>query len=99
MTASKSVMLYVIAIAKVKLVMKPMIQVLTRARGTAIAAFAHSSARWIAPSIPEYMKFGVTSPVMKTTPPFVQPLILVKYVQTNSLVCFVVARETQVMTM
>lgn len=54
-TACRSLVQYIITIEKMKEVMKPMMMVLIRARGTTTAAFLHSSARCTAPSMPAYI--------------------------------------------
>lgn len=54
-TAFMSVKLYSIAITKAKEVTKPIVRVLISAYGTATFALLHSSAKWIAPSIPARM--------------------------------------------
>jgi hypothetical protein len=68
-----------------KAVMKPMTMVETNAQGTAVTAFLQSSAKWIAPSRPEYMNAGLTRPVRNTMPSDDHPESLTKVVHTNSL--------------
>jgi len=55
--------------------------------GTAVEALMASSARWMAPSSPEYMKLGLTRPVKKTSPSG-HPESLTKFFQTYSEGCF-----------
>lgn len=88
------------ATAKASDVTKPMTTVDRRARGMATAGCVASSARWMAPSRPEKMKFGLTRPVRKTMPGEDQPESLTKVVQTKVLVCFWsdLARQVMVIT-
>lgn len=83
--ASRSTREYTIDMEKANAVTKPMRLVLTRASGTVVTAFEHSSARWIAPSMPAYMKLGLASPVRKTIPSELHPESLTKLVQTKVL--------------
>lgn len=84
MTVSKSTVLYSIAMPNTNAVMNPIVMVLKRARGTVLAASVTSSARWTAPSMPANMKLGLAMPVKKTTASELQPLLLTKFVHTNS---------------
>jgi hypothetical protein len=54
-TACRSFVQYNMTMAKMNDVKNPMVIVLNRARGTTTAAFLHSSARWMAPSMPAYI--------------------------------------------
>jgi hypothetical protein len=63
-----------------------MIMVAMRACGTAVEALMQSSARWMAPSSPEYIKFGFTRPVRKTIPSD-QPESLTNVFHTYSFGC------------
>jgi hypothetical protein len=54
-TACKSLVQYSMTMAKMNDVTKPIEIVLISAHGTTTAAFLHSSARCMAPSIPAYM--------------------------------------------
>jgi len=82
---------------KGKAVTKPMTMVETKAHGTADTAFLQSSAKWMAPSSPEYMKAGLTRPARKTMPSDDQPDSFMKVVQTNSLEFFGLATARQAM--
>lgn len=92
-------MQYSIAIPKGKAVTKPTIMVLKRAPGTAVEALEHSSARWMAPSMPAQRKFGLAIPDKKTTASDPQPLSLIKLVQTNSAELKVPDRDRHVTKM
>lgn len=97
--ASRSTKEYTIAMEKANAVTNPVRLVLRRASGTAVAAFEHSSARWMAPSMPAYMKLGLASPVRKTIPSELHPESLTKLVHANELELWLGARAAQVMVM
>ena len=54
-TALKSPVQYTMTMVKMNDVTNPIVTVLISARGTTTAAFLHSSARWMAPSMPAYL--------------------------------------------